>query len=150
MNQLDIQIASDSKKIPISDDFQTWVDCVLTSSNETIEMVIRIVDDAESAALNFQYRHKNTSTNILSFPFDAPDYVESNLLGDLIICAPVIESQAVAQQKILLNHWAHIVIHGVLHLCGYDHIDEKDAMEMEQKEINLLKKLHINNPYQEI
>jgi len=146
MNQLEIQIASKSKILPEKAQFQTWVDTVLTDDNE---IVIRLVDTAESATLNQRYRHKKGATNILSFPFDAPEIIASALLGDLIICAPLVEQQAQQQQKPLLHHWAHIVIHGVLHLLGYNHENDAEAYVMESKEIDLLKKLSIHNPYQE-
>lgn len=113
--------------------------------------MIRIVDIKEITELNIQYRLKEGATNILSFPFDAPEGVEGiNLLGDLVVCAKVLEQEAQAQQKLLNNHWAHIIIHGVLHLLGYDHINDKDALEMESKEIFILQQLDIENPYQEI
>ncbi len=146
MNQLDIQVASNSSSLPNKMHFQTWVDSVLTDDSE---IVIRLVDNAESAELNQKYRHKKGATNILSFPFEVPEMIDSTLLGDLVICAPMIEQQAKQQQKHLLHHWAHIVIHGILHLCGYNHEDDAEAQIMEAKEINLLKKLFIRNPYQE-
>nr|WP_256969536.1 rRNA maturation RNase YbeY [Crenothrix polyspora] len=126
---------------------QRWVDSALEGIGHDTEIVIRIVDEQESQALNEQYRHKQGPTNILSFPVDVPDGIELDLLGDLVICAPVVAKEALEQQKALMDHWAHIVIHGVLHLLGYDHIDDSDADEMESKEIALLKQLHINNPY---
>ncbi|MDQ7090663.1 MAG: rRNA maturation RNase YbeY [Methylococcales bacterium] len=146
MTQIDLQIASTAKNLPTEMHFQTWVDNVL---NDSSELVIRLVDVSESAELNQRYRHKQGATNILSFPFEAPEMVTTSLLGDLVICVPLIEQQALQQHKPLLNHWAHIVIHGTLHLCGYDHENKADADEMETKEINLLKKLSIPNPYQE-
>ena len=110
---------------------------------------MRIVDEQESAELNEQYRHKSGPTNILSFPVDLPEGIELNLLGDLVICAPVLEKEALEQEKLLAHHWAHIIVHGVLHLLGYDHIDETQAELMENKEIAILNKLNINNPYRE-
>ena len=152
MNQLEIQMASTSKKIPSEVQFQTWVDTELKDNKDNKdnnELVIRIVDGSESAELNQCYRHKEGATNILSFPFEAPEMINSPLLGDLVICAPIIEQQAEQQHKALFHHWAHIIIHGVLHLCGYDHLSDADAQIMESKEIILLKKLSIHNPYQE-
>lgn len=146
MNRLEIQIASNSKVLPDKMQFQIWVDSVL---KEGCELVIRLVDKTESSQLNQYYRHQNGPTNILSFPFEVPEMTASSLLGDLVICAPLIEQQAKQQQKPLFHHWAHIVIHGVLHLYGYDHVGSSDAEMMESKEIALLKKLSIHNPYQE-
>lgn len=149
MNYLDIQIATEFEGIPNQQQFQQWVDTVLSDQAQDSEIVIRLVDAAESAELNRQYRHKQGATNILSFPFEAPEGMELDLLGDLVICAPLIAQQAVEQKKLPEHHWAHITIHGVLHLLGYDHIEESDAEEMEALEIKLLNMLNIANPYQE-
>ncbi|MBF6649027.1 rRNA maturation RNase YbeY [Methylobacter sp. BlB1] len=150
MNQIDIQRVFESEDQPDEAQIQAWVDAALEDVNQDIEMVIRIVDEAESAQLNEQYRHKKGPTNILSFPFEVPDGIELNLLGDLVICAPVVVREASEQHKPLGHHWAHIVVHGVLHLLGYDHIDDDEAELMEGKEIEILKKLNINNPYIEV
>ncbi|MDO9106110.1 MAG: rRNA maturation RNase YbeY [Methylovulum sp.] len=149
MNFLDIQNIFVSSGQPSQEQFQLWVDTALDNINQDTEIVIRIVGEPESAQLNEQYRHKRGATNILSFPFEAPDIagIESDLLGDLVICAPVLEREAQQQNKTLSDHWAHIVVHGVLHLLGYDHINNDDAEIMEQKEIAILHKLTINNPY---
>ena len=149
MNTLDIQIASQSKQLPSTQQFQQWVDTVLSDQSQHSEIVIRLIDEAEMISFNQQYRHKTGSTNILSFPFDAPEPIESDLLGDLLICPAVIEIEAQQQHKQLTHHWAHIVIHGLLHLLGYDHINDTDATEMESLEIKLLQKITINNPYKD-
>ncbi|MBL1262900.1 rRNA maturation RNase YbeY [Candidatus Methylomicrobium oryzae] len=133
-----------------------WIDSALEDSHETYACVIRIVDEQESAALNAQYRHKQGPTNVLSFPFEWPEglenaeFEEGVLLGDLVICAPVVEREAAEQQKTLPDHWAHMVVHGLLHLLGYDHIEENEAEEMETKEIAILNQLQIENPYLEV
>lgn len=150
MNYLDIQIATEFTDIPSEQQFQTWMDTVLTEPSQNSEILIRLVDKAESAELNQQYRHKPGPTNILSFPFEVPDVIESDLLGDLVICAPLIAEEAQQQQKKPEHHWAHITIHGILHLLGYDHIAEVDAEEMEALEIRFLSTLKIANPYQEV
>ena len=149
MNHLDIQIATHSTEYPNERRFQQWVDAVLTDSEVDSEIVIRLVDEEESAELNAQYRHKTGPTNILSFPFEPPKGIEMELLGDLVICVPVIAREALEQRKLPEHHWAHITIHGVLHLLGYDHIEEHDAEQMEALEISILKTLNIANPYQE-
>jgi probable rRNA maturation factor len=149
MNYLDIQIATEATDVPGEQQFQLWVDAALHGLEEDSEIVIRLVDEAESAELNQQYRHKAGPTNILSFPFEAPEGMELDLLGDLAICAPVVAAEAIQQHKLLAHHWAHITIHGVLHLLGYDHIEDEDAEEMEALEIDILNKLNIANPYQE-
>lgn len=150
MNQLEIQDAFQSEDQPTAEQFQGWVDAALADYHKDTELVIRIVDEQESAELNQQYRHKQGPTNILSFPVDLPDGVELDLLGDLVICAPVLEREALQQHKALVDHWAHIIIHGVLHLLGYDHIDDTEAEQMEALEIAILSKLNIKNPYIEV
>ena len=147
MNWLEIQTEYESTNQPSETQLQAWIDIALKDYGKEAELVIRIVDTEESADLNQQYRQKSGSTNILSFPFEAPEHIELNLLGDLVICAPVLEAEALEQQKNLHDHWAHIVIHGVLHLLGYDHITDEDALIMEEKEIYLLNELNIKNPY---
>ncbi len=149
MNVLDLQLVSESKNLPSQDQFQYWVDSVLKDDSQDSEIVIRVVDEDEMTQFNEQYRNKTGSTNILSFPFDAPDAVESDLLGDLLVCAAVVEREAQQQDKILEHHWAHMIVHGVLHLLGYDHIDDQDAEEMEALEVKILKTIKINNPYEE-
>lgn len=149
MNLLDIQIATEMTELPDSGQFQQWVDAALGDSETDNEIVIRVVDEEESAQLNLQYRHKSGPTNVLSFPFEAPPGMELELLGDLVVCAPVVAREAKQQQKKLLDHWAHIIVHGVLHLLGYDHIEEADAERMESLEINILQQLNIRNPYLE-
>lgn len=150
MNQLEIQDVFQSEGQPTAEQFQTWVDAALADYRQDAELVIRIVDEQESAELNQQYRHKQGPTNILSFPIELPDGVELDLLGDLVVCAPVLEREALQQHKALIDHWAHIIVHGVLHLLGYDHIEDSDAEQMEAQEIAILNKLNIKNPYTEV
>jgi probable rRNA maturation factor len=148
MNQVEIQTVHNSSKLPDANQIQLWIDTALQDYHHDTELVVRIVDETEIAQLNQQYRHKPGATNILSFPADIPEEIDLNLLGDLVICAPVIEREAQEQQKSLTDHWAHMIVHGVLHLLGYDHIDNNDADVMEDKEINILQQLNISNPYQ--
>jgi len=119
----------------------------LPSGETTIEVVIRLVDEAESRQLNHDYRGIDRPTNVLSFPFEAPAEVQLPLLGDLVICAPVVAREAVEQGKAAKAHWAHMVIHGVLHLLGYDHQADDEAQQMEQRERELLYRLHFTDPY---
>ncbi len=149
MNLIEVQAVFNSPNQPESEQIQRWVDAALQDYGRDTEIVVRIVDESESAQLNQQYRHKKGPTNILSFPVEIPEGINLNLLGDLVVCAPVVEKEALEQQKPLVNHWAHIVIHGVLHLLGYDHIDDEEAEEMEDREINILQTLNISNPYQQ-
>jgi probable rRNA maturation factor len=145
---VDLQNVCDTKNLPSADLFQQWVDTALTSVTEQeFELTIRLVNSTESQQLNKQYRQKDKPTNVLSFPFEVPEGIELNLLGDLIICAQVVEQESKEQNKVLFDHWAHMVIHGCLHLLGYDHINDTDANEMETLEVNILAKLSITNPY---
>ncbi|MCX7092415.1 MAG: rRNA maturation RNase YbeY [Methylobacter sp.] len=150
MNYIEIQTVFASEGQPDRQQIQLWIDTALEDYDQDTEIVVRIVDEQESAALNEQYRHKAGPTNILSFPVDLPEAIELDLLGDLVICAPVLAKEALEQDKILSHHWAHIIVHGVLHLLGYDHIDDAEAELMETKEIAVLNKLHIQNPYTEV
>lgn len=146
---VDIQIASQSTSIPSSEQFQQWVETGLSNTSTNFELTVRVVDIEESQQLNLQYRQKDKPTNVLSFPFEVPEGIELNLLGDLVICADVVAKEATEQNKPLNNHWAHLVVHGCLHLLGYDHIEEEEAIEMESLEIKLLSTIGIDNPYQE-
>lgn len=149
MNQLELQIETAATDLPSEAQFQMWIDAALADQDKEFEVVIRLVDETESAQLNQEYRGKSGPTNVLSFEFEVPDGIPLNLLGDLVICAPLVEKEALDQQKPVTNHWAHLVIHGVLHLRGFDHLDDDEADEMEAKEIEILKNLNIPNPYQE-
>jgi probable rRNA maturation factor len=150
MNSVEIQTIFASPEQPNEALIQLWIDTALADIEQDTEIVVRIVDEQESAELNETYRHKHGATNILSFPVEIPEGIDLNLLGDLVICAPVLEKEAQQQGKILAHHWAHIIIHGVLHLLGYDHLDDEQAEEMESKEIALLQKLNIPNPYEQV
>ena len=150
MNLVEIQTLHKSTGQPDEEHIQRWVDAALDGFNQNTEIVVRIVDEQESAQLNEQYRHKPGPTNILSFPVEVPEGIELNLLGDLVVCAPVLEKEALDQHKALTDHWAHIIVHGVLHLLGYDHIDDNEAKLMESKEISILNKLTIKNPYLQV
>jgi len=135
--------------IPTSSELERWANVVLAYEGlSEHEVTVRFTDEVESQALNFEYRGKEKPTNVLSFPFEAPPGIEINLLGDLVICAPVISREAKEQQKAVVNHYAHMTVHGLLHLMGYDHIKDADAEEMESKEIEILAQLGIDDPYQ--
>ncbi|MFM2322863.1 MAG: endoribonuclease YbeY [Pseudomonadota bacterium] len=127
--------------------FQLWVNKALSRHSAISQVNIRLVDKKESAVLNHTYRDKKGPTNILSFSFEAPPGVNSPLLGDLVICAPLVNQEAKQQQKTHLAHWAHLVMHGCLHLLGYDHHNDKEAKRMETLEIQLLEDLGYENPY---
>lgn len=146
---LDIQIASSAQNIPDEAKFDHWLAAALDQRQEPSEVSLRIVDPEEMQTLNFQYRQKDKPTNVLSFPAEFPEELDLPLLGDIVICAPIIEQEAQEQGKTTEAHWAHMLIHGTLHLLGYDHIEEKDAQEMEALEAQILNKLDYPNPYEE-
>ncbi len=146
---LDFQLASNASGIPSEAQFQQWLDAAVTPFQDNAEVTIRIVDEAESQQLNFDYREKDKPTNVLSFPFQQPPGIEElPLLGDLVICAQVVEREATEQNKPVAAHWAHMVVHGCLHLLGFDHITEDEAQEMEAEEIQILADLGFPNPYE--
>ena len=133
---------------PSDEKIQNWVETILAAEQEKdAELTVRIVDENESAELNEEYRNKTGSTNVLSFPFECPSEVELNLLGDLVICAPVVEREAKQQGKPSQAHWAHMLVHGILHLLGYEHIDKDDAQKMESHEIEIMAALGFSDPY---
>ena len=147
MLELDIQRATQALA-PIDADFRRWCELALQQRKADSEMTIRLVDEAEARELNHTYRHKDYATNVLSFPADAPDeLLDIPLLGDLVICVAVVEREAAEQGKSLEAHWAHLVIHGCLHLLGYDHIEDEEAEEMESLERELLGQLGHPDPY---
>lgn len=147
MLELDIQRATQAVA-PVDADFRRWCELALQQRKADSEMTIRLVDEAEARELNHTYRHKGYATNVLSFPADVPDdLLDIPLLGDLVICVAVVEREAAEQGKSLAAHWAHLVIHGCLHLLGYDHIEDEEAEEMESLERELLAQLGHPDPY---
>ncbi|MDQ8038958.1 MAG: rRNA maturation RNase YbeY [Rickettsiella sp.] len=142
-----LQIISRKSFIPTRYYLQRWINKALINRTSLTNITLRIVNKKESIYLNETYRHKRGPTNILSFPFEPPPDVYSPLLGDLVICAELVNKEAKQQQKTRLAHWAHLIIHGCLHLIGYDHILSKEALKMETLEIQLLEELGYENPY---
>ena len=144
---VDIQRAVDVGDLPDNEDFREWAEMVLAGVDGVVEVTIRLVDVQESAELNERYRYKSGPTNVLSFPFEPPPGVRSALLGDLVICAPLVKQEAVEQGKKEQAHWAHMVVHGLLHLQGYDHQTDSDARQMESLERKILGELGYSDPY---
>ncbi len=144
---LDFENAT-QQAVPDAELFEQWVTAALADQYEQVELCVRIVDEEEMTALNSQFRGQAKSTNVLSFPADLPEGLDIPLLGDIAICAPVIEREAAEQHKSLDSHYAHMSVHGALHLAGFDHIEDTDAEEMEALEINILGKLGFANPYE--
>ena len=148
MIDLDLQIATEAPELPAEADILRWVTAAVGDAMAEAQLTVRITDEAEIRELNATYRGKDKPTNVLSFPFEAPPGVDIPLLGDIIVCAAVVAREAQEQGKPLEAHWAHMVIHGTLHLLGYDHIEETEAEEMEGLEIRLLRDLGYANPYE--
>jgi probable rRNA maturation factor len=146
--EVDVQVACDEDDLPSYADLRAWARAAVGTLREDTELTIRIVGEAESARLNGSYRHKDGATNVLSFQFDAPAGVDVPLLGDIIICAPVVRREASEQSKSVSSHWAHMVVHGALHLLGFHHERVRDADEMEAMEARVLSRLGFDNPYE--
>ena len=144
--ELDVDYQVPSMGLPDENILQQWAEVALLNQADA-QLGIRIVDEVESQMLNRDYRGKDKPTNVLSFPMELPEELDLPILGDLVICAPVVAREAEQQDKSLQAHWAHMVIHGVLHLQGYDHIADDEAEEMEALEIRLLQQLGFANPY---
>ena len=145
---IDLQIACENiENLPSEEQIQQWANAAVRAQTMEPEITVRIVDEAESHQLNLTYRGKDKPTNVLSFPFECPDEVELTLLGDLVICRQVVEQEAREQGKPLMAHWAHMVVHGCLHLLGYDHIEDSEAEEMESLETEIMLGLGFEDPY---
>lgn len=147
-----IHDARDTQDIPPEEDFRHWVNtamALLASRNGKRALAIRIIDEAESASLNTTYRGRQGATNVLSFPASPELPSQLGILGDLAICAPVVAREAREQGKAVRAHWAHMTVHGVLHLNGYDHEEPAAADEMENLEILILRELNFPDPYEE-
>ncbi|WP_299591485.1 rRNA maturation RNase YbeY [uncultured Microbulbifer sp.] len=147
---LDVQRATSLSSLPGDQDLVRWAAAAVGAHRAEAEISLRIVDEEESQALNSQYRGKHKPTNVLSFPADIPEELGLPLLGDLVICAQVVAREAEQQHKALSAHWAHMVVHGTLHLLGYDHIEDDEAEIMENLETRILAGLGFSDPYQPV
>ena len=145
---IDIQKISNLNSLPENDSIIKWTKKALDKKYKGAEIVIRIVDADESRELNKIWCKKNYATNVLSFPISKPIKQAPNLLGDVVICANLVVTEAKEQNKNIDEHYAHLIIHGILHLQGYDHQSQDEANIMESKEINILNNLGYNNPYE--
>jgi len=159
--ELDLQNPSNAEFLPTLLEMKTWCEAAIQSESHqkafenTLSVLLRVVGSDESADLNQKYREKSGPTNVLSFPNDVPEFMlgiaelneQNSHLGDLVICEWLVQKEAVEQAKPLVSHWAHLIIHGVLHLQGFDHIDDAEALEMEALEIQILEQLGFANPY---
>lgn len=150
----EIQRAVTSIKTPDDDQFRTWISAVEAEPNRLYRLTIRIVDEIEAQRFNREYRKRDYATNVLSFPAELPGglpaEVRESELGDLLMCASVVVREAREQHRPADDHWAHLTIHGLLHLLGYDHQQPEEAAIMETLETEILAKLGISDPYVEL
>lgn len=144
---MDIQNVSGFDSLPANDSIIAWAKQALDQKHQNAEITLRIVDMKEGIKLNQEWRKKDKATNVLSFPVGEKIEQAPNLLGDIVICAPIVEQEAKEQGKNYAAHWAHLIIHGMLHLQGYDHETEEEADIMESREIQILEKIGYENPY---
>lgn len=145
---VDIQVSEDVSNFPDAQTIRRWVTQVfVVLGRAPMVVTIRIVGEEEMLSLNRRYRGKDHPTNVLSFPFDPIPNICTDLLGDVVVCAPVVRRESLAQEKMASDHWAHMIFHGMLHLCGYRHDDDREAMEMEAIEKQLLGKFGMPDPF---
>lgn len=151
---VDIQYACEDAGVPGEDEIRSWVELSAERSErlpeQPVEFAVRIVGEAEIQTLNQLYRNKDSATNVLSFPVGSIDGLPAEAvrqMGDIVVCAPVVRDEALRQGKAVADHWAHMLVHGTLHLLGYDHTHDADAEAMESLEIAILASRGIANPY---
>lgn len=147
MVSVEVQYAETGMDAPSEARFQQWSAIIPVECDSPQEASIRVVKEDEIAGLNSRFRQKDGATNVLAFPAEIPAGVELNFIGDIVICAPIVIKQAQDQGKSVESHWAHMTLHGILHLQGYDHIESLDAEIMESLEVQLMAKLGYANPY---
>ncbi len=149
--ELELQVVANGEGIPPASAFRIWSQAAMKDASDDVELAIRVVDEQEGRSINHEYRDRDYATNVLSFSFEPPEGVPAEALGhhlgDLVICAPVVEREAKEQGKPLAAHWAHMVVHGVLHLRGFDHETDEEAQRMEDMEREILDGLGISDPY---
>jgi len=146
-HDISVQYALVAAGLPQESEIRAWAERALQAHQRPAELVVRVVDEAEMTALNRRYRGKDGPTNVLAFPYGGMDGIPGDLLGDVVICAPVVAAEAARQDKPSAAHWAHLVVHGVLHLLGYDHHAQADAARMERRESALLTGLGFPDPW---
>jgi probable rRNA maturation factor len=146
---VDIQLADSSVKTPDVQHIRGWVAAVFTTLERSpLALTVRVVGEEEMTKLNQRYRGRNQSTNVLSFPIEPLPGIRTDLLGDIVVCGPVVDREAAIHHKSPIGHWAHMVVHGLLHLFGYDHESDRDATAMEALEKSVLEGLGYSDPYQ--
>ena len=145
--QVEVIYSISRKDNPSEESFKKWVKAAMGERKKSGSVVINIIDEVEMTTLNNTYRKKNKPTNVLSFPSQLPEPFRGDELGDIAICASVVEREAIEQKKEPTAHWAHMVVHGVLHLLGYDHESEEDAIKMERIETDILNEMGFKDPF---
>ena len=147
MSEIAVSYGLPRAGLPAAQTLRRMAEAALQARGREAALSIRVVDESEGRTLNRDYRHKDYATNVLSFPVELPEGVAVDWLGDLVLCAPVVAQEAISQGKTLRAHYAHLVVHGVLHLLGFDHQNERDAERMEAEERRILALLGIADPY---
>ena len=148
--EVEVQIASEADDVPSSGELERWVRAALPAADGAPpECTLRVVGESEGAALNERFRRGSGATNVLAFPFESPPGVSLPILGDVVVCAPVVRREACDQRLEGRAHWAHLVVHGVLHLLGHDHRFEEEAERMRAEESRILGALGFEDPYRE-
>ena len=146
--QLDLQVLVSDPELPAAKDFEQWTHAALSiAEHPGGELTLRVVSEEEMSSLNLRFRGHHGSPNVLSFPVDDPPGITSGILGDILVCPAVLRREATGSETSLAAHWAHMVVHGVLHLCGYDHQSECDAHVMEGLESDVLQGFGFTNPH---
>ncbi len=145
---LEVQDAAGAHQTPNYQQIAAWVRAAVRDHQAEATLTVRLVDEEEGADMNRRWRRRSGATNVLSFPCQGLEQIRPDLLGDIVVCAPVVNREAAAQHKPQTAHWAHIIVHGTLHLCGMDHQSPNDAEQMERLEISILKQLGYPNPYE--
>lgn len=152
--EFEIQRVTAARSLPEDEQFQRWINAVPAAQDQEFSLTIRLVDEPEARRFNKEYRNRDYATNVLSFPAELPeglpDEVRQAQLGDILICAPVVTREAQEQNRPEVDHWAHLVVHGVLHLLGYDHELPDEAVVMEALETKILAEFGVSDPYMDI
>lgn len=142
-----LQVASETPDLPNEAFFVTCVEKALGAFRARAELTIRLVDESEARELNRRWRQRDYATNVLSFPSDGLADIAPDLIGDIVLCAPVVAAEAAQQGKTAAAHWTHLTVHGVLHLLGFDHEQEQAALVMEEHERAILATMGVADPY---
>ncbi len=145
--KINVEYVSNASELPAEAMIAHWAQAALEGHERYVEVGVRIVDESEIIELNQRFRKRAEPTNVLSFPFEDPPGTQTDVLGDVVVCAPIVSSQAQTEGKPLSAHWAHMIVHGIMHLRGYDHESPEEANAMEHMETRILEGLGFPDPY---